>query len=100
MSTACSEIIWLPRLLLDIGFPTTGAMPLHADNTSSICITANPVFHERIKHIEVDCHFIRDEYKNDVISLLHISSHLQTADIFTKAPPRPRHQFLYSSRIK
>ena len=94
MSTACSEIIWLHGLLSDIGFPATGATPLNADNTSSIRITANPVFHECIKTIEVDCHFIRDEYKNDVISLPHISSDLQMADIFTKALPRPRHQFL------
>lgn len=89
MTAACSEIIWLRRLLSDISFPATSATPLHADNTSSIHITAKQVFHERIKHIEVDCHFIRDEYKNDVISLPHISSNLQTTDIFTKALPRP-----------
>ena len=58
MFAACSEIIWLHRLLLDIGFPATSAIPLHADNTSSIRFTTNPVFHERIKHIEVDFHFI------------------------------------------
>lgn len=48
-------------LLADLGFPHTSATPLHADNTSSIRITKNPVFHEQTKHIEVDYHFIRNE---------------------------------------
>ena len=94
MSAACSEILWLRGLLTDIGFPAAGATPLYADNTSAIRITENPIFHERTKHIEVDCHFIRDELKRDVISLPHVSTELQLADILTKGLPRPRHQFL------
>ena len=96
MSAACSEILWLRGLLSDVGFPAEGATPLYADNTSAIRITENPIFHERTKHIEVDCHFIRDELKRDVISLPHVSTDLQFADILTKGLPRPRHQFLVS----
>ena len=96
MSAACSEILWLRGLLSDIGFPAEGATPLYADNTSAIRITENLIFHERTKHIEVDCHFIRDELKRDVISLPHVSTELQIADILTKGLPRPRHQFLVS----
>ena len=94
MSAACSEILWLRGLLTDIGFPATGATPLYADNTSAIRITENPIFHERTKHIEVDCHFIRNELKRGVISLPHVSTEFQLADILTKSLPRPRHQFL------
>ena len=94
MSAACLEIIWLHGLIEELGFSQTSPTPLHADNTSAIRITENPVFHERTKHIEVACHFIRDEYLRNVISLPFISSSLQTADIFTKALPRSRHQFL------
>ena len=94
MSSACSEILWLRGLLANLGFPQTSATPLHAANTSSIRITENPVYHERTKNIEVDCHFIRDEYDRKVISLPHVSSELQLADIFTKGLPRPRHEFL------
>ena len=46
------------------------------------------------QNIEVDCHFIRDEYDRKVISLPHVSSELQVADIFTKGLPRPHHEFL------
>ena len=94
MSAACSEILWLRGLLSDIGFRAEGATPLYADNTSVIRIIENPIFHECTKHIEVDCHFIRDELKHDVISLPHVSFELQIADILTKGLPRACHQFL------
>ena len=45
MSSACSEIVWLRGLLAELGFPQMEPTPLHADNTSAIQITANPVFH-------------------------------------------------------
>lgn len=71
-----------------------GSIPLYADNTSSIWITENLIFYECTKHIEVDYHFIRDEFKRDVISLPHVSTELQIANILTKSLPRPHHQFL------
>jgi len=94
MSTTCSEIVWLCGLLEELGFPQTTSTPLHADNDSAIQIVTNLVFHERTKHIEVDCHSIRDTLESWVISLPHISFNLQVADIFTKAMIRQRHQFL------
>lgn len=60
MSSASSEIVWLRGLLVDLGVNLQSPTPLHADNTSAIQIASNPVFHERTKHIEVDCHYIRE----------------------------------------
>jgi len=60
MSLAYSEIIWLQGLLVELNFSAADPTPLHADNTSVIQIMANPVFHEKTKHIEVDCHSIRE----------------------------------------
>ncbi|RVW99372.1 Retrovirus-related Pol polyprotein from transposon RE1 [Vitis vinifera] len=97
MSTTCSEIVWLCGLLKELGFPQTTSTPLHADNTSAIQIGTNPIFHVRTKHIEVDCHSIRDTLESRVISLPHISSDLQVANIFTKALTRRRHQFLLAN---
>ncbi|XP_047257055.1 uncharacterized protein LOC107850820 isoform X4 [Capsicum annuum] len=94
MSTACSEIMWLRGLLAEIGFPQSNPTPLHADNTSVVQIAINSVYHERTKHIEVDCHYIREAVDKGAITLPHVSSDLQIADAFTKSMARQRHQFL------
>ena len=96
MSLACSKIIWLRGLLAELDFSKTDPTPLHADNTSAIQIMTNLVYHERTKHIEVDCHSICEAFKARVITLPHISTDLQIADIFTKALPHPRHCLLSS----
>nr|KYP42517.1 Copia protein [Cajanus cajan] len=56
---ATSEIIWLRNLLTTLQVPSDMPTPLFCDNQAALYIAANPVFHERTKHIEVDCHFIR-----------------------------------------
>ena len=99
MSTACSEIIWLRGLLDELGFSQPHPTPLHADNTSAIQIATNPIYHECTKHIEVDCHSIGEAFDNRVISLPHISTDLQVADVFTKAMTQQRHQFLVSKLL-
>ncbi|KAK2396270.1 putative mitochondrial protein [Trifolium repens] len=96
MSAACSEIIWLRGLLSELGYSQTQPTPLHADNTSAIQIAANPVYHERTKHIEVDCHSIREAYDRKIITLPHVSTSVQIADILTKSMTRQRHNFLIS----
>ena len=85
MSTACSEIVWLHGILSELGFSQPNPTPLYADNTSAIQIAANPVYHEHTKHIEVDCHFIREALESHIISLPYISTTLQIANVFTKS---------------
>ena len=94
MSSACSEITWLRRLLSELGFPLAKPTSVYANDNSSITITENHIFHERTKHIEVDCHFIQDAFDDSTIDLPHISTNLQNANIFSKDLPRPRRQFL------
>ncbi|PKI48430.1 hypothetical protein CRG98_031182 [Punica granatum] len=96
MATTVSEIIWLRDLLSSLGVSFSRPTQLFCDNQTSLHIAANPVFHERTKHIEIDCHFIRDHIKNNVVATTHISTKHHLADLFTKALGHERFQSLLS----
>uniref|UniRef100_A0A2N9GF18 Reverse transcriptase Ty1/copia-type domain-containing protein n=1 Tax=Fagus sylvatica TaxID=28930 RepID=A0A2N9GF18_FAGSY len=59
LADVTSELLWLRWLLTDMGAPQTTSTPIHCDNHSAIHIAHNDIFHERTKHIKIDCHFIR-----------------------------------------
>lgn len=69
MAHATAKIVWLRWLLSDLGITISSPTPLYCDNTSAIQITHNSVFHERTKHIEIDCHFIRQHLQLGTIDL-------------------------------
>uniref|UniRef100_A0A2N9J418 Integrase catalytic domain-containing protein n=1 Tax=Fagus sylvatica TaxID=28930 RepID=A0A2N9J418_FAGSY len=85
LADATTELLWLRWLLADMGAPQTTSTPIR----SAIHIAHNNVFHERTKHIEIDCHFIRHHLQQSALHLLSVSSEDQLADVFTKShPPR------------
>lgn len=91
-----AEIVWLVRLLAELSVPSVAPVVVFCDNTSAIHIAVNPMFHERTKHIEVDCHFVRDVLRDGLISLRGISSGSQVADVLTKSLPGVLHRTFYS----
>lgn len=93
MTSITCELTWLRYLLQDLQINDLGPAMLHCDNKVALHIAANPVFHERTKHIEMDCHVVREKIRLGQISTTFTPSHAQIADIFTKPLGKSLFQF-------
>jgi hypothetical protein len=82
---ATCEVVWLQKLLSDLGQSVDAHVVIYCDNINSTLLANNPVYHARIKHIEVHYHFVREKILAKEIDLIHVSSKDQVVDIFTKA---------------
>ena len=65
MAHVASEVTWIVRLLQELGINNLTPVTLNCDNQSAIHIAHNPVFQERTKHIEIDCHSPEKRYLKD-----------------------------------
>ncbi|XP_075074851.1 uncharacterized protein LOC142162398 [Nicotiana tabacum] len=90
------ELVWLSRLLEELTVSVNLPIPVHCDSLSALHIARNHVFHERTKHIEVDCHFVRIKLHERLISLHHIGTGQQLADVLTKALTGIKHYSVLS----
>lgn len=88
MALSFCEVMWLRQLLSAQGIKPPTSTPLYCYNQAALAIAENPVYHERVKHVDIDyCHFIRDQVNSHVVSPTYIPSTSQVADIFTKILP-------------
>jgi hypothetical protein len=85
MAATCCELTWLFHLLQDFQIPHPQAALLFCDSKAALHIAANPVYHERTKHIEINCHVVREKIQLGLVRTLHVSSSNQLVDLFTKA---------------
>nr|GEW99729.1 retrotransposon protein, putative, unclassified [Tanacetum cinerariifolium] len=69
-------------------------IPLYYDNRIAIALCCNNVQHSRSKHIDIQHHFIREQVEKGVVELYFVKTVYQLANIFTKALPRERFEFL------
>ena len=68
-STASCEVIWLWKLLVNLLKEKMEATNILCDNQSYIKLSENHVFHDRSKHIDIECHFIRDCVQRGTVQL-------------------------------
>jgi hypothetical protein len=96
LASASCEMQWLLYLMKDLQVQCNKTLVIYCDNLSAIHIAANPVFHERTKHLEIDCHIVREKVQAGILKLLPVSSKEQVADFFTKALLRQPFSILLS----
>ncbi|XP_071740095.1 uncharacterized mitochondrial protein AtMg00810-like [Rutidosis leptorrhynchoides] len=94
MATTTCELVWLAYLLKDLRIEVQIPITLFCDNKVAQQIAANPCFHERTKHLDIDCHFTRDKVQSGFLQTAYIPTNLQLTDIMTKALGRNQHLHL------
>ena len=94
LASVTSEVIWILKVLKDLNLEKFLPVPLHCDSNSAIKVAANPVFHERTKHLEIDLHFVREKILKGVVKTVKVDSANQIADILTKGLDTDQHKYL------
>ncbi|CAM8905663.1 unnamed protein product [Rhodiola kirilowii] len=94
--SCCAQMIWMKQMLKEVGLDQN-TMTLYCDNMSAISISKDPVQHSWTKHIDIRHHFIRELVEDKVISLFHMPTEKQLADILTKPLDAERFETLRSA---
>lgn len=84
LANATAEMIWVQSLLNELHIPAPQAAQLWCDNLGATYLSANPIFHARTKHIEIDYHFVRERVARKQLDIRFVSTSDQVADGFTK----------------
>ncbi|GKC85259.1 ribonuclease H-like domain-containing protein, partial [Tanacetum coccineum] len=87
VTNVVTETCWLRNLLCDLHTPLSSATLVYYDNVSVVYLSCNLVQHQRMKHIEIDIHFVRDLVVVGQVRILHVPSCYQYTDIFTQGLP-------------
>ncbi|GKC38608.1 hypothetical protein Tco_1050992, partial [Tanacetum coccineum] len=93
LSACCAQVLWMQTQLTDYGFHFN-KIPIYRDFKSAITISCNPVQHSKTKHSVVRYHFIKEHVEKSTIELYFVQTDYQLADIFTKALPMERFNYL------
>lgn len=91
LSTAAKEVLYIKKLIGEMGFGCLDLIPLFSDNQSAQCLVKNPKFHARSKHIDIKYHHVREMYKDKSIDIEYIPTENMIADVLTKNLRRIKH---------
>ena len=84
MSKGIDEVMWIRNLLDELQIPYLKPINIRCDNKSAISIARDPIYHDRMKHVNIDCFYIQNYLEQGILKTDHVPSEEQCADIFTK----------------
>ena len=82
VANAVAEVSWLRQLLAELHAPVSRAALVYCDNISTVYMSANPVQHQRTKHVEIDLHFVRERVVIGAVRILHVPTSSQYAGLY------------------
>ena len=92
MYHAVCEVISIRNLMEEIGYNCSKPTLVYEDNEAAIAVANNPRNHDRMKHIELKVHLVRDAIHDKKIVMTHISGKEQIAHLLTKVLPVKQHE--------
>ena len=96
MSKGIDEAMWIKYLLEKLRISYIKPIIIYCDNKSAISLAHYPVYHDKMKHVNIDRFYIQDHLEQGILKTEHVSSEEQCADIFIKGLPTETMQYLVS----
>ena len=96
MAACAAEITWLVGLYKELGVMINLPVRMISDSKAAIQIVVDPIFHERTKHFDIDCHFVREKICQGMLKTEHINTKDQLADVLNKNLGKVQHNMLVS----
>jgi hypothetical protein len=94
LSEVTNEIIWVRKLLKELGCILDEATTVYEDNQACIQLAKNPANFERAKHIDLRYYFVKDAVADGIIRLHYVKTKQQQADLLTKPIHKTNHKEL------
>lgn len=93
-NASVNQVVWIRKLLADLHMEQNEPTEIFVDNQAAIAISKDSVFHGKTKHFNIKLYHLREEQKNGEIMLVYCKTNDQIADVFTKALPKARFEYL------
>ena len=98
IASSAAELNWINHLIFELHAPVSPTPVIYCDNVGATYVCANPIFHNRMKHVAIDFFFVRDQVAKGQLRVSHVHTNDQLADSLTKALPRQKFH-LHRSKI-
>ncbi|KAL6269518.1 hypothetical protein ACE6H2_026429 [Prunus campanulata] len=89
LAHTAADLAWVRQVLLDLKVCLPEPPTISCDNLSALALSSNPIYHSRIKHLDIDFHFVRERVQRNDLTVQYIPTEEQLADVFTKGLHSP-----------
>ena len=97
MSKAAQQMVWMQNWLSEVEVKVSTPGLISGDSWGAITLTKNTKDHSKVKHIDIQHHYIHELLQSGIIAVEQVSSSSNLADLFTKPLPCDHHHQLLAA---